>query len=249
MNKHDFDWFDLDNYSGLNDLDLLGWQTQIIIRQIINSDLTQDFDEYIEKIKTKPVFDVELEVVGDDGELEDYSSGFKLDEEYPFNTFSVRSASVRHMVGRVMPDGECMNPMKMPYDLRGHTEGTYSLDANVIIDLTATDEQIKRDFNHWLVTYREKLDGLEIKKNFTKQDYSNWIKWRLIPYLDLKLISMYENTPLTLVDIASKIYCDEFDVDIVERVRRTTKPKAEWLISGTTELAMEAQLIALGTKT
>jgi len=33
MNKHDFDWFDLDNYSGLNDLDLLGWQTQIIIRE------------------------------------------------------------------------------------------------------------------------------------------------------------------------------------------------------------------------
>jgi hypothetical protein len=134
----------------------------------------------------------------------------------------------------------------MPYDIFTAENSLASCDANIIINLSATNEQIKEDFNHWLKFYRKQLSVGPIKNDFSQKDFTKWIKWRLIPYLDLKLISMYEDKELSLVEIAGLLYGDEYDVDIVERVRRTTKPKAEWLINGIIDETMQNQLISKG---
>ena len=86
------------------------------------------------------------------------------------------------------------------------------------------------------------------KKNFTDKNLSDWMQWRLLPYIDLMLAAAIEKKEITQPKMARLIFNDEYEVDIVDRLRRTTKPKAEWLIKEETLLAINAQLHAMSPK-
>jgi hypothetical protein len=116
--------------------------------------------------------------------------------------------------------------------------------AFVTIDLTATDEQIMSDFRHWLTEYRKAIGYESHKKNFTDKNLSEWVEWRLLPYIDLMLVAKVEKKEITQNKAARLIFSDEYEVDIVDRLRRTTKPKAEWLMSKKTQQAIKIQLHA-----
>jgi hypothetical protein len=70
------------------------------------------------------------------------------------------------------------------------------------------------------------------------------VQWRLIPYFDLKIAASIEKKELTQSRAANLIFFDEYDVGIVDRLRRTTIPKAKWLISYEVIGAMNSQLNA-----
>jgi hypothetical protein len=116
--------------------------------------------------------------------------------------------------------------------------------GNVTVDLNATDEQIINDFSHWLTEYRKFIGYQTKRKIFCEKDFSEWVQWRLIPYFDLKIAAFIEKNELTQSKAANLIFFDEYDVGIVDRLRRTTIPKAKWLISDEVILAMRAQLDA-----
>lgn len=102
--------------------------------------------------------------------------------------------------------------------------------AHVVVNLSATDEQIKKDFAHWLTHYRQAINYQHKEKLFTQVDYDHWVEFGVIPYLDLVLIAKIEGKNITRNKLGRLIFPDEYDVDLVERIRKTTKPTAEWLI-------------------
>lgn len=124
-------------------------------------------------------------------------------------------------------------------DTKRKTRNTLS---SVTIDLEATDEQILKDFQHWLIEYRKAIKESAPSKNFSDETLSDWVKWQLLPYIDLMTVAKYEGKKLHHHAAGVLLFPDEFEVDPTERIRRTTKPKAEWLIQTETIRAIETQL-------
>lgn len=117
--------------------------------------------------------------------------------------------------------------------------------TNITIDLTATDEQILSDFKHWLLEYRKAMGYQSNKNNFSKEDLSDWSKYSLLPYLDLTFAEIIEGKKITQPKMAELIFQDSKKYfDKVDRLRRTTKRKADWLIKDETLRAIEAQICA-----
>jgi len=90
--------------------------------------------------------------------------------------------------------------------------------------------------------YRKACGYYSHEKNFTNKNLAEWNKWRLLPYIDLMLVAKANRAEITQNKIARLIFDDELEVDIVDRLRRTTKPKAEWLIREETVTAIHAQI-------
>jgi len=111
-----------------------------------------------------------------------------------------------------------------------------------VINLSATNEQIQNDLIHWLTHYRQAVNDQNQKKLFTQVDFDYWVEYGVIQYLDLMLIAKIEGKKITQNKLARMIFPNEYDVDIVERVRKVTKPTAEWLIKSEIYRALSTQL-------
>jgi hypothetical protein len=142
----------------------------------------------------------------------------------------------------INPDETLFKIAESPHDtnIRERFGGSGSL-AYVSINLSATDEQIKKDFNHWLTNYRKVADHHSEKKLFKQTNFDHWIKIGVIPYLDLVLIAKIEGKKITQNKLARMIFPDEYDVDTVGRIRQVTKPEAEKLIKNKIHVALSAQ--------
>jgi hypothetical protein len=103
--------------------------------------------------------------------------------------------------------------------------------ALLSINLHASDEHIIEDFKNWLANTRSSLAKKSAKKTFSTADLTEWTDYKILPYLDLKIWSIFTNCHITQVILGNAIFPDELDVDTTERIRRTTKKKAEWLMN------------------
>lgn len=131
-------------------------------------------------------------------------------------------------------------PIYAPYDFLLQQNGfDYENETNVTIDLTATDEQILSDFQHWLTEYRKATGYQSNKTNFTDKDLADWRKYQVLPYIDLTLSRDIEGKRMTQTKIASLIFNG---IDDPVGALRTTKKKAEWLLKCETLATIEAQL-------
>ena len=200
----------------LNDFEEMQIYEAVSYREILDSD--GDWEElyaaptlrWIEQIKHNPIIDL------------DDSKKYKLhksDLKYPFNTYSIISTPA-YIIYLLAADDQLRNVWKIcnilykdmeevtkkqteliktPYDLLSIDEGILENKglAHVTVDLTATDEQIKKDFSHWLSEYRKATNFRSNKGIFTKKDLSDWCRERLLPYIDLKLIASIEGKKYT----------------------------------------------------
>jgi hypothetical protein len=144
----------------------------------------------------------------------------------------------------LIPDTNLTDIALTPHDIniRQQLNNSYPL-AYVAINLSSTDEQIKEDFNHWLTHYRDKVKWHSQEKLFTQADFDYWIKYSVIPYLDLMFIAQAEGKHITQTKLARLIFPDEYNVDPVERLRKVTRPEAERLIQNKIHEALSAQSV------
>ncbi len=254
----DTSWFDLKNYDKLNELDLQGWHSQLSTRAFYFEDKKLAVS-LCDNIKKNPIIT----------NYDDYDyrwGDWKKYIKYPFNTLSIASTTVFEFWNFVKLDYDLADVWKrcqleLESDCTDTQQELFStplsrflVDRNigdlgthyVTINLSATDEQIMSDFRHWLTEYRKAMgQGYEShKRNFTDKDLSEWIEYRVLPYLDLMMIAKLEGKKMTQAQAARLIFPDEYDVDITERLRRTTKQKAEWLLKYSTIYALGSQINA-----
>lgn len=114
--------------------------------------------------------------------------------------------------------------------------------AVLSVDLHATDEHIIQDFKNWLSDTRNTLAKASAKRIFSSLDFAEWGEYKILPYLDLKIWSIYSGSKITQAMIGNAIFPDELDVDTTERIRKTTKKKAEWLMNHSVVDALGVQL-------
>ena len=140
--------------------------------------------------------------------------------------------------------------IEKPYDFvcwnKGVTENTGF--ANISVDLLVPDEQILKDFIKLIKDVRKVLNCYSKKKNFTQTDMLKWHDIRLLPFIDLTIISLIEGKKINYSQMAELIYPDknqrDLNLELAESIRRTTKPKAIELLQRKTILIMEAQTAA-----
>lgn len=255
----DTSWFSLKNYVSVDAFGLREWERQLTVRSYMwwcsNNQLdafNEICDTWIEIIKTAPI------IPNYDGDLRKW----KRQQEYnPACFYSVSSTPAYHFwcgssddrlsdvweACRLEDEGnateEQLKLADTPYDLLYLQRGvSCEQHTNVVIDLTASDEQITNDFKKWLAAFRKATGYHSHVKNFTSKNLAEWSKWRLLPYIDLMLVAKANRAEITQNKIARLIFDDEYEVDIVDRLRRTIKPKAEWLIREETVTAMHAQI-------
>jgi hypothetical protein len=140
-------------------------------------------------------------------------------------------------------DEELRNIIGSPVDWLAHSERLH----HVTVNLSGTDEQIKNDFDNWLTEYRRVLNHPKPEpkyskkfKTFEKKHLSDWVEMGVLPYLDLELISAIEGKKITIEEKQALIFPEE--TTAYDRVKDSTKHRAEWLISGATREAMRLQL-------
>ncbi|WP_426992078.1 DUF6387 family protein [Methylomonas sp. CM2] len=97
--------------------------------------------------------------------------------------------------------------------------------AILSVGLHATDEHIIQDFKIWLAKTRKLLAKASAKRVFTNADFSEWTEYKILPYLDLQIWSIYSGSRITQAMIGNAIFPDELDVDTTERIRKTTKKR------------------------
>lgn len=97
------------------------------------------------------------------------------------------------------------------------------------VELAASDEQLVREFSTWLKNERQRLGAEEAFRSFRSTDFVSWHEFGVLPYLDLTAVARFENYSIPMHVVADAIFPDEFGVDVVERVRKVTKEKAQLL--------------------
>jgi hypothetical protein len=257
----DTSWFDLNNYDGLSKFSLREWGRQLSIRSqmwhsIHEPDLYEKvFSIWIETIKTEPLIPNSAIDAGEWKELREHN---------PACFYSVFSTPAVHFWYALQEDllSDVWDACRLEDQLEVTEEHSELADtpldflvlkrdiggeelANVVVNVEATDEQILSDFKNWLSAYRKASGCISHEKNFTDKNLADWCRWRLLPYIDLMLIAKASRAEITQNKIARLLFNDEFEIDIVDRLRRTTRPKAEWLIREHTVSAICAQAEAM----
>lgn len=258
----DTSWFDLKNYEKLNELDFWGWEKQLSKRCRVRDDKERAAFS-LKEIKINPIIEYRTPLrdykawkQSGSNECDDIDAAMyaHFSENYkpwwhdpavrPFNTYSVMSTPA--LFNWQHKDSD--KPSVVTVDLAANDcyNGLDDRIGNISIDLTATDEQIKSDFSHWLAEYRKAINYESYKKEFTDKDLSDWVKWRLLPYIDLTLVAAIEKKTITTAEIGRLIYpyTEHHSVDITERMRKTVIPKANWLFINETLQALRAQIWA-----
>lgn len=240
-----FSWFDLNKYAAVETFDIDDWYYQLQKRQWIHlfaketPEIVARLGEsrwkhaqsraktHINSIKEDPIFTTEkLKHSVLTVRNTDYDDLYlaTIDNQNFENILNSSNAlnSLQTIFGH-KPGWELVIPQT-------ETKSTYGKRAIVTIDLCATDEQLKKEFSEWLDNQRKIIKFTVREKRFTAKDLEKWTNNKVLPYLDLTLIAIAENIQLTQNKIGRLLFPDEFDVDLTERIRRSVKPLAEWLI-------------------
>jgi hypothetical protein len=109
------------------------------------------------------------------------------------------------------------------------------------VDLYASDEIIKMEFERWLKLERVK-SGIEItEKNFKRTDFNDWSKNQILACWDIVTISNLEGFKIGNEVIGRLLFPNDYDVSLAERVRKVIRPKAKRVINEWVYEALSAQ--------
>ncbi len=105
--------------------------------------------------------------------------------------------------------------------------GLYGMDP-VIVDLNYPDKILLETFKQYLATRRAESKTEHLSKPLREQDFYDWCRFGVLPYLDLKLWEMETGNKIPLRVLANAIYPSGEGGE--ETVRKTTAPLAKSLI-------------------
>ncbi|QTL41253.1 hypothetical protein HGO23_08100 [Xenorhabdus budapestensis] len=106
------------------------------------------------------------------------------------------------------------------------------------VDLNKNDDLIIDDFIEWLKQKRKQKNITSRTVRITDKDLSKLAEYKVLPFIDLYLWGIISGQELTQYQMASLLFPNEFDVDIKDRLRAVTKPKAMALLNSKIDLIM-----------
>lgn len=269
--KKNYEWLDNNKYdNSLKNLSLHGWCDLIYNRieaidSIKNNEKTIALQFFAEAIKNNSILDI-TENVRDPSlyypapvEVLDYMDLHSQAFQNPIPLFNIKKSKKEYLNYQHSEDYPLV--VKKYYDSNlshpdmwsviGEKKRYHYEDfcmAFLKIDLSATDTTIMDAMRIELSKIREKSKYKPFRKNITDNDIARYIRLRIVQYIDIKIFSYYYDLPIpNNKQLAMLIYPDELynDVDVIDRVRRTTKTVADEVFSNDFlfSLCLQAEVI------
>jgi hypothetical protein len=197
-------------------------------------------NQYVRNISTTEAFGF----LYDSDRKDEYSHDMAIYESLPVYVDKPKSNEIIHSKYAHAISDELLDMYSRTVKLKGSdnvfrykTDGDRFLNVN----LYASDEIIKMEFERWLQVERIK-SGIEIKeKNFKSTDFNDWSKNQILACWDIVTISKLEGIEIENEAIGRLIFPNEYDVSLAERVRKVIKPKAKRVINSWVVDALLAQ--------
>lgn len=246
------EWFYLDNYNVCEKYTRKEWGKAFSMRKVgLYNNILEDLSEGIDKnflIDTLIYFSQNNERVNGD-DFFDFSSISELD----LSDFISIYASMKHTPSEMIKkidsmfyqplDGTEVNTSFEPFKdwQEVDLERTFGVDFDffspltnhcpdiqrfVTVDLSNNDEKIIEDFKLFLQGERERKDTKNSHKRKRDKDIELIHKYNVLPYMDLYLWCIISGEKLTQYQMANLLFPDEHDVDIKDRLRMVTIPRA-----------------------
>lgn len=250
--------FSVSKYAGAPELTVLDWRSLIgfraeIISNIewvsgVDSDLRLRY--YIQRISESPlsvlratfrtyeaavtdvsvmdVFDVCGAITRSAPRLSQLASELeRLEEEtVPASLHEMSDSEIDELMRQIDLQDEHRKELSIPL------KSIYGEDAGIVfvaLDVTAPDDILIEHFREWLRLTRR--DSGKKTKTITEADLRKWAQHRVLAYIDLRILSKLAGVELTNSSVGARIFADLNDVDVAEKVRKTTAPIADWLLS------------------
>ena len=262
------EWFNLENYKDAELLSPFEWHENLYIRKMFyvylesakngwanggEKDAMGRCKEIIEVITTKPVLrkSNEKKWYSSKANTVDFLSNNTLIQDYKLLAERAPScfSEVMRLENQIKHQDQKITDFIDANELSALAEYLYrpfspsrGSEARITVNLLATDEHLMSDFKEWLANVRKNSYYKITKKPFSLTDFKEWAEFKILPYLDLKIWSEFTDCQITQTIIGNAIFPDEFKVDTTERIRRTTKKKAEWLMDSLLLDALDAQI-------
>ena len=134
-------------------------------------------------------------------------------------------AEVEEILKRVDEERTIKEELSLPYRKAMGDEADISYLA---VDCSAPDDVLLSHFREWLNSYRSE-SGRQAK-SISEADMRKWAQHRVLPYIDLRILSKLAGIELTNFAIGCRIFPDLQDVDVAEKIRKTTSPLADWML-------------------
>lgn len=260
-------WFDVRKYDALKGLDLLGWERQLQVRALLwlhlqdkgRGQVADWFGQWLRRLTEDPILscrdDWRLEqsakVSVDAGDHASLRSLKLIDAYQHYRAFATDDldqayfqrlcdACEASLSGAATPAQDAV--AEQAYDLCLQEVGLSNEGlCTLVVDLSASDEQILADMRQWLLQVRRLTGSIAPVQNFTPRQFETWIAVGAIPYIDLNLWARWQGCTITQNALGEALFPAERAADTTERIRRTTRPKAEYLLREQTLKALSAQ--------
>ena len=103
-------------------------------------------------------------------------------------------------------------------------------DAHITVNLRNNDEDIINSFKEWLQNTRQKTDIIRSNR-ISDKELTKLSQFKILAYIDLFLWMKITDIRLTQYQIANLLYPNEFDIDIKERLKACTIPRATMVLN------------------
>jgi hypothetical protein len=112
----------------------------------------------------------------------------------------------------------------------------------LFVDFRATDEQILSEFSEWLRKKRGEKELIsqqpQIPRKFTPADLGKWHEHRALACIDLEMFGLEIGVAMTDDMLAKRLFPEDPNP---ERIRKTVRPLAKWLMRAEVIEAMKLQ--------
>lgn len=112
------------------------------------------------------------------------------------------------------------------------SEGSLPLSGSefVSVNLNASDETLRRDFDAWLACKRMSQSMQVPRGDIGEKELLRWARYRVLAYIDLRIFAASRGCTLPLALAGNVLFPDE-DIDPAERISSTVRPLADMLMS------------------
>lgn len=277
-NKLDISWFDLKNYDALYSMQIGGW-IHVIQQRIFasNPHIELYTNGFVEQVKSgHPIIDsskyqayLQEEVSKSVAFQKQYSTASvnsmstydlwhltrELHHPNPNEEHISQLSYLCQLKSKIGRTHDKMNLVLNPYEVNLH-EAYYPdqpiNEAHVKVNLMATDDQLKQDFEAWLKNYRSQVGSTvietknqkakKVKKVFDSVDFKKWIDYRVIPFIDLKIVESYEGSKISKAELAKLFFSDQ-DTDNGNKKLNKTIDMSEFILINRAHETLKAQLL------
>jgi hypothetical protein len=257
-------WFDLEKYQLANTLNAAGWYVQLSIRKRCLSYVSQgdDLSEILNRIRAAPIIDITKH----DMLSFHFHSGMFYEQpviEQSIHGFHSLTVHELYMAGINIEESKrtqartfydeifCApeNPREPPlikgkkmaflYEPVHRVSSTTPDNALLGINLLLPDKELIEQFKTFLPVLRKECGASLFSAKWRKPDFSEWARLGVLPYLDLMIWEKEHDVKILNNVMEEAIFSSRQGSE--DRIRKTTAPKAEELISKKSLALLRAQ--------